>query len=436
MPPVRLSLLASFLLPTFPNATLRVVVAVDGRPASRSAVGTGAQLLVFFLPPACFWLLPYNKLAVFYCYKRNKLTGQARGRGAAADAAVSLLLRFQVNKPGFGQLRTQCSSESRKEREDRSLQLATVAIIRMRDFASCLSQSVVQVAHSSSPGGQNMVQCAYLARLRGKSCRVTVTWSKMTMGQALAIAVDDSSNRCLCKTEIKPWLFSKRKGSKAMELDGGALDIIWDLSSAKFAAGPEPVEGFYVALVCDLEAVLVLGDMRKEVDHRVSSDALAPNAVMIARKEHIYGKKVYSAKARFLDIGQLHHITIECDTLGLKDPSLEIRIGKKRVMQVKRLAWKFRGNQTIYVDGLPVEVLWDVHDWLFGSSNGRAMFLFQSGRNMMTGLIPKKLSKYRLSLNHSFPSVDAPLSSTTLPMGVHEISRIAADTAELLHGRK
>lgn len=262
------------------------------------------------------------------------------------------------------------------------MQLATVAIVTMRDFASCLSQSGVQVAHSSSPGGQNMVQCTYLARLRGKSCSVTVTWSKMTMGQALSVAVDDSSNRCLCKAEIKPWLFSKRKGSKAMEVDGGALDIVWDLSSAKFAAGPEPVEGFYVALVCDLEAVLVLGDMRKDGDHRVSSDVLASNAVMIARKEHVYGKKVYSAKARFLDIGQLHHITIECDTSGLKDPSLEIRIGKKRVMQVKRLAWKFRGNQTVYVDGLPVEVLWDVHDWLFGSSNKCAVFLFQSGQSM------------------------------------------------------
>jgi hypothetical protein len=67
----------------------------------------------------------------------------------------------------------------------------TVAIITMRDFASCLSQSGVQVAHSSSPSGQSMVQCAYYARLRGKSCRVTVSWTKVAMGQALGIAMDD-----------------------------------------------------------------------------------------------------------------------------------------------------------------------------------------------------------------------------------------------------
>ena len=226
-----------------------------------------------------------------------------------------------------------------------------------------------------------MVQCAYLARLRGKPCRVTVTWTKVAMGQALAIAIHDYSNRCLCKAEVKPWLFSKMKGSKVMELDGGNVDIIWDLSSAKFGAGPEPVEGFHVALVYDLEPVLVLGDQCTQ-EHRVLSDASHSDAVMIARKEHIYAKKVYSAKARFVDIGQFHQISIECDTAGVRDPSLEIRIDKKKVLQVKRLAWKFRGNQTIYVDGLPVEVLWDVHDWLFTSSSGCAVFLFQSGQSM------------------------------------------------------
>ncbi|XP_044969743.1 uncharacterized protein LOC123429825 [Hordeum vulgare subsp. vulgare] len=248
----------------------------------------------------------------------------------------------------------------------------------MRDLASCLSQSGVQVARPSSSSAKTMVQCAYQARLRGKSCRVTVTWSKAAMGQALAVAIHDSSGRFLCKTEIKPWLFSKRKGSKSMEVDGGTLDVLWDLSSAKFVGGPEPLEGYYVALIFDLEAVLVLGDMY----HKVSSNALPSDAVMIARKEHTYGKKVYCTKARFSDIDQHHNITIECDTSGTKDPSLEIRVGKKRVLQVKRLAWKFRGNQTFYVDGLPVEVLWDVHDWLFGSSNGCAVFLFQSGRSM------------------------------------------------------
>ncbi|KAI4964398.1 hypothetical protein ZWY2020_005847 [Hordeum vulgare] len=65
--------------------------------------------------------------------------------------------------------------------------------------------------------------------------------------------------------------------------------------------------------------------------------------------------QVYSTKAQFCDNGQFHDHVIECDTpLASRTPAL----------QVKRLAWKFWGNQTILVDGLPVEVFWDPNLWL------------------------------------------------------------------------
>lgn len=38
------------------------------------------------------------------------------------------------------------------------------------------------------------------------------------MGQGLSVAVDGLS---LCKADIKPWLFSKKKGSKSLDVDGG-----------------------------------------------------------------------------------------------------------------------------------------------------------------------------------------------------------------------
>jgi hypothetical protein len=45
-----------------------------------------------------------------------------------------------------------------------------------------------------------MVQFAYLAHLRRKPCRVTVTWNKVSMGQVLSVSVDDYySNRCLVR---------------------------------------------------------------------------------------------------------------------------------------------------------------------------------------------------------------------------------------------
>ncbi|PIA44888.1 hypothetical protein AQUCO_01700457v1 [Aquilegia coerulea] len=251
----------------------------------------------------------------------------------------------------------------------------------MRDFPSCFGENGVQVADSSSStskNAQNLVTCVYRSRLRGRFCLITITWSKNLMGQGFSVGIDDSTNQCLCKVDIKPWLFSKRKGSKSLEVETSKVDIYWDLSSAKFGSGPEPLEGYYLAIVFDKEMVLQLGDLRKEACKKTNAIILPSNSIFIAKREHIYGKRVFGTKAQFCDNGQIHAITIECDTIGLSDPSLLIRIDSKTVMQVKRLKWKFRGNQTILVDGLAVEVCWDVHNWLFGTTPGNAVFMFQT----------------------------------------------------------
>ncbi|KAB1204160.1 hypothetical protein CJ030_MR8G025868 [Morella rubra] len=252
----------------------------------------------------------------------------------------------------------------------------------MIDFPSCLGENGVQVADSSSSSAakatQNVVTCVYQRKLRGRSCLITITWTKNLMGQGLSVWVDDLAKNCLCKVDIKPWLFSKRKGSKNLEMDSSKIEIYWDLTNAKFGSGPEPLEGFYLALVLDREMVLLLGDLKKEAYKKIDTDPVHSNAIFIAKREHVFGKKFYAAKAQFCDKGEMHDVTIECDTVGLNDPCLVIRIDSKTVMQVKRLKWKFRGNQTILVDGLPVEVFWDVHNWLFGNAMGNAVFMFQT----------------------------------------------------------
>ncbi|KAE8681722.1 NAC domain-containing protein 68-like [Hibiscus syriacus] len=227
----------------------------------------------------------------------------------------------------------------------------------MRDFPSCFGENGVQVADSSSStapkAAQNLVTYVYQCKLKGHSCLITVTWTKNLMGQGLGVSIDDSANQCLCKLEIKAWLFSKRK-------DRGIYMI-------------------YLAIAFDQEIVLLLGDLKKEaykkIDIRIPLDS---DAVLVAKKEHIFGKKFYGAKSQFWDKGLIHDVVIECDTGDLKDPCLVIRIDSKMVMQVKKLKWKFRGNQTILVDGLPVEVLWDVHNWLFGNAAGNAVFMFRT----------------------------------------------------------
>lgn len=257
----------------------------------------------------------------------------------------------------------------------------------MKDFPSCFSESGVQIADStssSSPSStskasQNLVTCVYQCQFLGNSCFITITWSKNLMGHGVSIGIQDSTNPCLYKVDIKPWLFTRRKGFRSSEVDSIVIDIYWDFSSAKFGSGPEPQEGFYLAVAFNQELVLLLGDLQKEVYKKIDPRPVASTAVFVAKTEHIFGKKLYGAKAQFCDKGQIHDVAIECDTGAINDPSLIIRIDSEAVMQIKRLRWKFRGNHTIMVDGLPVEVYWDVHSWFFGNVMGNAVFLFQTG---------------------------------------------------------
>ncbi|KAL5701887.1 hypothetical protein ACHQM5_027172 [Ranunculus cassubicifolius] len=251
----------------------------------------------------------------------------------------------------------------------------------MRDFPSCFGENAVQIADSSSSSSkaaQNLVTCVYQSRLGGNSCLINITWSKGMMGQGLSIGIEDFMNQCLCKVDIKPWLFSKMKGSKSVEVDASKICVYWDLSSAKFGSGPEPAERYYLAIVSDKEIILLLGDLRREA-YKKSNVVPAPyDATYVAKREHVFGRKYYGTKAQFCENGKFHDIAIECDVVGLTDPCLMIRIDTKTVMQVKRLKWKFRGNQSIVVDGHTVEVFWDVHNWLFGTAWGNAVFMFRT----------------------------------------------------------
>lgn len=258
----------------------------------------------------------------------------------------------------------------------------------MKDFPSCFGESGVQVADSSpstanraaaaASAPQNLVACIYHYQSQAFSGFITVTWIKNLMAQALSIALDNASNDCLAKVDIKPWLFSKRKGFKNIVLDSTKLDIYWDLSSAKFGAGPEPLEGFYLAIALNQQLCLLLGDLQTEAYKKIDPSPLASKATFVARKEHIFGKRLYNCKAQFCGKGRLHDVRIEYDPSESFGKCLKMFIDRKAVLQVTQLKWKFRGNQTILVDGVSVEVYWDVHGWLFDSVVGSAIFLFRT----------------------------------------------------------
>ncbi|KAF7145539.1 hypothetical protein RHSIM_Rhsim04G0203100 [Rhododendron simsii] len=271
----------------------------------------------------------------------------------------------------------------------------------MRDFPSCFGENGVQVADASSSSvsksSQNVFTCLYKCKLFGQSCLVTITWGKNLMGQCLSVEIQDLLNRCLCKVDLKPSLFSKRKGSKCVEVKSCKIEMYWDISSASFGSGPEPLDGYYLAVVCKGEMVLLVGDLKKEALKKTNANPSLSNAKLISKREHIFGKRVFGTKAQFCDNGPVHGLTIECDTVGDNDPSLVIRVDSKTVMQVKRLRWKFRGNQTVLIDGVPVEVFWDVYNWLFGNTFGNAVFMFQTC-----------LSAEKLWASQTFPDSSVP----------------------------
>lgn len=267
----------------------------------------------------------------------------------------------------------------------------------MKDFPSCFGENGVKVADFSSSNSnkaaQNVVNCVYYCRFHGQSCWITVNWSKSLMGQGFSVGIDNSSSQCLCKMDVKPWLFSRKKGSKGLESDLCEINIFWDLTMAEFGPGPEPLGGFYVGIVFEKQMVLLLGDMRREAFKRAMGAVPAPSsAVFVSKREHILGRRVYNTKAQFSGIGRVHDLVIECDMVsGSSEPCLVIRVDSKPVMQVKRLRWKFRGNHTVVVDGVAVEVFWDAHNWLFGPAHGDAIFMFktrESGEGLWEGQMP------------------------------------------------
>ncbi|KAG6393135.1 hypothetical protein SASPL_147370 [Salvia splendens] len=254
----------------------------------------------------------------------------------------------------------------------------------MRDFPSCLGESGVQVADVScssaivSKASQNSVTCMYRCRLFDKSCLISIVWSKNLMGQCLSVEIDAASHQFVYRMDVKPSLFSKRKGSKCIELNSCKIEVFWDLSVAKFGSGPEPLGSYYVGVVCRGEMVFLIGDLAEEAFKKTGAAAVVSKAMLVAKREHTVGKRFFGTKARFCEMGPIHDLKIECDTRGSGDPFLVVCVDAKAVMKVQHLHWKFRGNSTILVDDRPVEVFWDVHNWLFGSGVGSGVFMFQT----------------------------------------------------------
>ncbi|XP_027353426.1 uncharacterized protein LOC113863866 [Abrus precatorius] len=284
----------------------------------------------------------------------------------------------------------------------------------MRGIASCYNEHAIRVSDSycSRPSNQaflcpklnhssrDSVTCMYKVNLISTLQRVlfiTLTWTKKLMGQGFTITITNSGHSP-SKFNARQ-LMRKIKGNQTFKSHNFEIQVLWDLSDARYEEGPEPVGGFYVVVLVDSELGLRLGDRTESEDQSLNLDVKEAKFSMVSRSERFSGTAVYATKAKFSENGIAHDIVIKCgaEEEGSKSHVLSVCVDKKTMFQVKRLRWNFRGNQTIFVDGLVVDMMWDVHDWLFNPNSASAVFMFRtrSGLDSRLWLEEKTLQNHK-----------------------------------------
>lgn len=224
---------------------------------------------------------------------------------------------------------------------------------------------------------ENLVASTYQTKMGGRTRDIIVTWCKNVKGQGLCVSVGGPlGSRIVCKVKKRPWNFWRKQGSwkRSDVIYGNRIKVFWNLRSAEFVAGPEPERGYYIAVVYNEEMVLLLGDMEEEA-YRKTMSRPSSMAVLVSKEEHVLGKECFATVARFGDGERSHEVSVECQTKQAGDSALVISVDRELAVEVKHLFWKFRGNGTIYVEGVPVQILWDMHDWFFNPGLGHHAFI-------------------------------------------------------------
>ncbi|KAB2033111.1 hypothetical protein ERO13_D05G385800v2 [Gossypium hirsutum] len=233
----------------------------------------------------------------------------------------------------------------------------------------------------------NAAQCSvtsiYGANIGDLYRKVTATWCKSPVSHSFAISVEspcDDQSHNTCKIDLNGWQFWGKKGLKNIEIDGERVDIYWDFRETKFNASPEPCSDYYVAMVCDEKVVLVIGDMKKDALKRTKKKLSLIDPNLLCKQEHICGKRLFCSKTKLGEGIQEHDIIIENCLSDPDDPEMWVTIDGTTIIRVMNLHWRFRGNEIVTVNKTPIQIFWDVHDWLYNkSSSSHGLFIFIPG---------------------------------------------------------
>ena len=133
---------------------------------------------------------------------------------------------------------------------------------------------------------------------------------------------------------------------------------------------------------------LLVGDGIKEAYSKTRACEPISPQILVLKREHVVFQKVYSDKAKFG--GKIRDIHIDCDSgEDYDDSRLCFSVDGEKILEIKRLRWKFRGNEKIEVDGVTVQISWDVYNWMFEkeSSEGHAIFMMIRQKMWQPGVI-------------------------------------------------
>jgi len=123
----------------------------------------------------------------------------------------------------------------------------------------------------------------------------------------------------------------------------------------------------------------LLGDLEKDAFERTKSKPSLDEATLLCKRDNVYGKKMFCTRAILEDGKTEHDVVIEASLCGPGDPEMWISIDGMLASRIMNLHWRFRGNEILMVNNLPVQIFWDVHDWLFTNDLGLgpAFFVFK-----------------------------------------------------------
>lgn len=276
----------------------------------------------------------------------------------------------------------------------------------MRDLASCIGDGAVRVACASpastltSPSGGGSgsastlsVTVSYRATLlNSPPLLLRLTWAHSSAGPTLSFSPSAGAPSVLLR---------RRRGTRSVSLPGGGggggddaeteaeshtLALFWDLMAARYDPGgsPEPLYGYYFVVVAGAEVVLAVGDQAAEfVKTKFEGQISKARCLPVARRERVVvadPAAMHTARVRFAEGGPEHEVSVGCATSSGAGGGEElwVSIDGKRAVQARRLRWNFRGNQTVFVDGAPVDVMWDLYGWWFRDPPGCAVVMLRA----------------------------------------------------------